>query len=192
MVDPGVGSGRRIILADSGSHLFLAPDNGVLRFVLSGNDMIYKVANEAYFLKEVSSTFHGRDIFAPAAAHISSGVSCPEFGPRIYDYVQGESFEPEIAEDGILGRVLYCDRFGNIVTNIVKDYLPGDYSEESVRVRVGNVTIEGLSEYYAVAEKGIPVALFGSAGFIEIALNRGNAAQHIGVRVGDEVYVSFI
>ena len=192
VVDPGVGSSRRVILVNVMNHLFLAPDNGVLRYVLSGDDIAYAVTNKAYFLKDVSATFHGRDVFAPAAAHISRGVSCTEFGPRVYNYMRGESFNPEISEDGAAGRILYCDRFGNIVTNIAKDDLPDDYSKGAVRVRVGDVTIEGLSEYYASGEKGMPIALFGSAGFIEVAVNYGDAAQSIGVGCGDDVYVSFV
>ena len=193
IVDPGVGSLRRIIVLDYVNYMFLAPDNGVLKYILSEkkNFRVYNVVNKDYFLKNVSSTFHGRDIFAPVSAYLSLGIDIEKFGHEVSDYLKGESFEPFREGNKIIGKVIYCDRFGNIITNIKKDEMPGKYQEKDISINIKDLNIREISRFYSDCGKNRPIALFGSSGFLEIAIYLGNAEKSLDVKIGDSVNLSF-
>lgn len=190
VVDPGVGSARRPIVADTGQHRFVAPDNGVLSFIYERESsvVVREITNDELFLHPVSNTFHGRDIFAPVAAHLSRGVDFESVGPVISDHVRLDVPKPRrLGENLIQGSVLKIDWFGNIVTNLT----PEDITPETrdVRVRIASTEISKLRHTYSGANHGELFAIFGSMGFLEIAVNQGSAAELLRVRVGDAVEV---
>ncbi len=193
VVDPGVGSARRIIILNFMEHIFLAPDNGVLEYVFSETEKycVYNVINKDYFLKNISTTFHGRDIFAPVSAYISLGVDLNRFGPEINDYFKGESFEPITNKNGISGNVIYCDKFGNVITNIKGEDLLEHCQDKDIFINFKGLTIKGLSNFYSEGGKEKPIALIGSSGYVEIALYLESAAKNLGVKIGDSVDISF-
>lgn len=182
VVDPGVGTQRDIIAARCNGHLFLAPDNGLLAPILKvGTSVcIHRVENEQLFRHPVSRTFHGRDVFAPVAAHISKGHPLASLGApieqnRIQPLTTGQ--EPDRTRPGqIEGRVVDVDRFGNLITNIdVQDL--SCFEGDRFTFNVGGYTIDGMVETYADGENDGPAALIGSRGCIEIAIYSGNASR---------------
>jgi len=191
VVDPQVGSQRRILAAEAGGCVYLAPDNGLLTLVThrdlirgagpaAGGPMrIFSVENEFFFRTEVSSTFHGRDIFAPVAAAIADGAELEDFGPPVSTI---ERFDfPLPAHDGcnISGCVLYVDTFGNLVTNIGGAML-AQCDPVRVEVHILGAIIRGLSRAYSDVPAGALLAYVGSAGLLEIAVNRQSAAARLG------------
>jgi S-adenosylmethionine hydrolase len=180
VVDPGVGSDRRAIVIESNDQKFVAPDNGLFSFILGPNVRVTAIENEGFFRKPVSSTFHGRDIFAPVAAHLSIGVDTFELGPEITDAVVVRNIQPHpIGENTVEGMVIHIDYFGNIVTNITAAMV-GD----AFQLEIGGRLIGDRREFYAGAKPGQPFAITGSSGFIEISINGGSAADILGVKTG--------
>lgn len=185
VVDPGVGSERRILAAELEGHVLLAPDNGLLSLVWgeSRPGQLISVANTAYFRHPVSMTFHGRDVFAPVAAHLTLGVDLGELGKPIDDPVELEIPKARVGEDLIEGKVIHVDRFGNLVTNIsraeVRKLAGGEPG--ALRVEVGDAEIRGLSRTYAEAAVGELLAVFGSTAMLEVSANCGSAADLLGV-----------
>lgn len=188
VVDPGVGSQRRALAVHTSQGTFVAPDNGVLSYVLASTNVHEAVSltNPAYRLPQVSTTFHGRDIFAPAAAHLANGVPLTELGPRAINLVRLALPEAEFTPGGdLIAHVLHVDHFGNLILDVTA----GDLAEE-VTFELAGHRIEGLSRTFADVAPGDPVAYIGSTrDHVEIALRDGNAAEEIGVDVGDEVLV---
>ena len=176
VVDPGVGSSRRAIAARTPNGYFIAPDNGVLAWVFSCHRDCDVVAltQPRFHRPHVSRTFHGRDIFCPVAAHLSRGVPFEELGPKIVDFDAGTVEQPKKHGNILRGRVIYVDRFGNLVTNVPHEALE---RRPLVSVRVGPLVIDRLSESYAERAAGEPLAILGSHGFLEIAARDDNAAQ---------------
>ncbi len=197
VVDPGVGSGRDILALETKGHLFLAPDNGVLTPLLEDEDPdeLVRVANPRYFLDSVSRTFHGRDIFAPAAGHVSLGVPLSELGPRVNreTLVRLSILKPGRPAAGQwTGAIITVDRFGNLITNIDGASLLTESpagAENAMEIRIGAHLIRGLSTTYADAKPLQPLALIGSRGYLEIAVNQGSARSHFNVGRGDGVRV---
>jgi hypothetical protein len=187
VVDPGVGSERRGILLEGEDCWFIGPDNGIFSYVIEEAKVtnIYLISNPKLSLREISSTFHGRDIFAPCAAHLTMGVRPEEFGPKVHDPVILD-LRPKIEEGLILGEVIYIDNFGNIVSNITRESIP---SQASVRVEIGDCCIDGISRFYSQVKGGEFVALFGSSGHLEVSVNLGDAAKVLGVKEGEKVIV---
>jgi len=173
VVDPGVGSVRRAIIVKTDRYFFVGPDNGLFSFVQSEAAGIHAIENERYFRQPVSSTFHGRDVFAPVAAHLSKGAEPREFGRRIDDpTVLPEIEARHIDENMIEGHVIHIDRFGNLVTNI-----PASLADRFSKLEIADTSIITLHESYLQADSDTPFAIVGSAGFIEISINRGSAAN---------------
>ncbi len=200
VVDPGVGSSRSIIAVSMGGHYFLAPDNGVLGLILStGNvDSITTVENDKYFLKPVSRTFHGRDIFAPVAAHLSQGLPIDRLGNEIK---KDQTFSvnlpmPYLAPSGeIVGEVIRIDRFGNLITNIDHLFIRKTFdlvNDRDLAIIIGGHQISGLSACYQDAEPQSLLAIPGSMGFIEISINCGNASGFCGMVKGDTVLIKVV
>jgi S-adenosylmethionine hydrolase len=176
VVDPGVGSERKPIAVQTEKGVFIGPDNGVFSFILEENKdiNIIEITNPEYMLEETSNTFHARDIFAPAAAHISLGVDINELGPGIESPVLLDFPEPTISEDEIIGEVVYTDSFGNLITNI-----PGDFIEGYSKIHIDKFIIDSVASSYQDAGKGALLAIIGSSGFLEISVNRGSASELI-------------
>jgi hypothetical protein len=197
VVDPQVGTPRRVLAATHrGSH-FVAPDNGLLTVVLrngcrkgdpEGTPAVVSVENASFFRTEVSSTFHGRDIFAPVAAAMACGTELEELGPRVDDYRRIDMPSAEADGGEIRGEVLYIDPFGNLVTNIPATELEGIAPAEP-RVRVAGAVIDDLSRAYSDVPAGMLLAYVGSAGLLEVAVNRQSAATRLGAEIGTPVVV---
>jgi len=189
VVDPGVGSERAIVAVETERYTFLAPDNGLLGFLdkQGGVRRIVRVTNERLFLKPVSQTFHGRDIFAPVAGHLSLGVDFAQLGPETDRIHKIATPAPKVTKEGVMvGEVVSIDRFGNLVTNIPGERLAG---ADAVEVKVGKVSIMRLSTSYASAKKGELLAIVGSTGTLEVSVNKGDARKKTGAKVGDVIRV---
>ncbi len=193
VVDPGVGSQRRAIAIRTTHGIFVGPDNGVFSLILSAGQInvleAVTLTNPDYQLPGVSTTFHGRDIFAPAAAHIANGVPLSEFGPPVTNLVQLEfgSRNQSIAQDGE-SRIIYIDRFGNLILDITPHHID---DKINVTFTIGNKIIKSLSQTFADVEEGQLLAYTGSTrNHIEIAIRNGNAAQALDLQLGDVVKVS--
>lgn len=195
VVDPGVGSRRAVVALRLEGQVFLAPDNGVLSHFLEKKSIekIVRVENPDYFLKPVSRTFHGRDIFAPVGAHLSLGLPLDRLGAPIESdaLVRLDLAQPRLEKDGRLsGTVIDIDRFGNLITNIdwpfVKHHYPAA-DQGSLRFAIGQHNLNCLSPTYDSVKPGTPLVLIGSRGFFEISVNRGNAARFFAARSGTSI-----
>jgi hypothetical protein len=189
VVDPGVGSKRRAIAVRTNCGIFVGPDNGVFSLVLNaaGVNVMEAVTltNPAYRLAEVSHTFHGRDIFAPAAAHLANGVPLAKFGPQAINLIQLDVVQK--ADNGYC-RVMHIDHFGNLILNITEGRIR---DPRTVKFTMGRQVIRSLHNTFADVQEGEVVAYVGSTKHhIEIAIRNGNAAQRLGVKVGDRVEFS--
>jgi S-adenosyl-L-methionine hydrolase (adenosine-forming) len=196
VVDPGVGSARRAIALTGSGHTFVGPDNGVFGYVYERVRplRVFHVTNERYFRREVSPTFHGRDIFAPVAGALSLGVRAGDLGAEIEDFVRLPSAAPARLDDGRLaGTVIHVDRFGNCVTNVTPRDLPDEAIAGGARLLVRGHEVRTFRSFFAEDEGagGEPFAVWGSAGLLEIAVFRDSAARVLGVRRGDRVEVRF-
>ncbi|MCW3983573.1 MAG: S-adenosyl-l-methionine hydroxide adenosyltransferase family protein [Candidatus Bathyarchaeota archaeon] len=191
VVDPGVGTTRRAIIVQTKNGFFVGPDNGLLMIAAQaqGIEHIYEIANPKFMLPKVSSTFHGRDIFAPAAAHLDRGIAPQEFGPEVTDPVTPKFASVEHKNGALFGEVLHVDDFGNVITNIPKE----DLQDGTLKVTLHHLTLQlALSETYAETKLHEPTALVGSHGFLELALNQGSFAEKFHVNAGDKVQVSAV
>ena len=191
VVDPGVGSSRRPILIEFDGSYFIGPDNGVLSvaFERKQPSQIIHLSNPTFQLQTISKTFHGRDIFAPAAAHLSLGVPVSDFGEKLDSFI--ELVVPKVGrqEQQISGEIVYVDSFGNLFTNIRERDLTG-LAKDRLRIVLGAAEIGGLADGYASVVTGEFVCLFNSWGLLEIAVNKGSARQRTGAKVGDKVAVA--
>lgn len=193
VVDPGVGSSRQIKLLKAAGHYFLFPDNGVMSKIAGKHkpEEIWEINNERYFLDDISSTFHGRDIFAPVAAHLSAGVQPPQMGIRTHELYTVHIHEPEVLEDRVEGHVIHVDQFGNLITNIEEGFLRTLHTRyKDLVIDVGGRRIHGLSKSYTMVRPGGLLANLGSKGLLEVSVNRGDASSSLGVYEGDPVKVS--
>ncbi len=189
VVDPGVGSSRGAVAVQTKDFIFVGPDNGLFSWVLRKQKVrsIRKLDNPRWFLPKVSNTFHGRDIFAPVAGYLSKRLSFTKLGKSQDDYVRLPWPEPTFSQRMIEGEVVYLDRFGNAITNIPNDLLKplGD----SGAVRIGAKQRFPLTRCYSAVPPGKLVAVPGSTGFLEVAVNGGNAARLLRIRVGTSITV---
>ncbi len=198
IIDPGVGTSRNSVAMKAGDYYFLSPDNGLLSYVIKKfqPEGIYSLNNSKYFLPDVSSTFHGRDIFAPVAAHIANGTDISEFGERISPISLISLPDPQCFLDsqGIWhGEVLHIDRFGNIITSLKASTLGLDYknlTKQNLRwiVESSNIKITFLHQTFGDVNVGSFLAYIGSSGFLELGIREGNAAEASGIVVGQNVY----
>lgn len=189
VVDPGVGSLRRAVAVQTERYIFVAPDNGLLTLALRAHPPLecVELSNPLLQLPNASSTFHGRDIFAPAVAHLAAGVAFASLGRRVEcsALVQLADIDAVQTSSGWCGRVVSIDSFGNLITNIHSACVP-----DSALVEVGSKLVRGLSRTFSDVDNGCPVAYRGSSGFVEIAVRNGNAALQWCVSLGTAVSVS--
>jgi S-adenosylmethionine hydrolase len=192
VVDPGVGSDRRPVLVEAATHLFVGPDNGLFSIVLEQvpDARIRHLTNTGYFLPNPSSTFHGRDIFAPVAAALAQGIAPEDLGPAIQDPIRFESVRYESMADGTMaGRIMHIDHFGNCITNLPWDRLLTLSAARSFSLQVKEFQIQKLAQSYreAASDPGKPFLIRGSAGFLEISVQSNSAARQLEIRVGEPV-----
>jgi len=195
VVDPGVGSARRGLVVSARGKYFVAPDNGILGYVLAGerNWRAYAIESPEFTSNRVSSTFHGRDVFAPAAVRVALGRSPSEAGPEVTDPLIPSGLFAQVQGERICGLVVHVDRFGNLITNVSEQLLRGwlaGRDPAGAVVDVGGVSVLGIRRYYSEVPVGQPIALVGSSGQLEVAVNGGSASQRFGRDVGAAVTVT--
>jgi S-adenosylmethionine hydrolase len=183
VVDPGVGSPRAAIVVKTSDYCFVGPDNGILSIALAKEKVleIWQVENENYFRQPVSNTFHGRDVFAPVAAHLTQRVLMDSLGPQLKDYVRLDWPKPQVVDGLLRGEIVCIDHFGNAISNI-------ESPEKSAgTVRIPNKVECSIQRFYQEVPAGQPLAIPGSTDYLEIAVNGGNAAQTFSLKLGDPV-----
>jgi hypothetical protein len=192
VVDPGVGSERRPIVVRAGSCTLVGPDNGILWPAierLGGCTTAWHITNPAFLLTPVSSTFHGRDVFAPVAARLSLGAgTAASLGPEITDVQRLSLPTPVVSGERLVGEVIHVDAFGNLITNITAELLDGR-DRQKLTVTLNGAVIGGIFRAYSVVPAGKALSLTGSSGRLEIACYAGNAAEHFGASRGTPVEV---
>jgi S-adenosylmethionine hydrolase len=190
VVDPGVGTDRRLIAVSVARQWFVLPDNGVISGVTRNRkpDGVWELTNPAIQRPKVSATFHGRDILAPAAAHLVLGRDPAELGPPRNDLVTLRNFNPEEDGNGFLGEVIFRDSFGNLITNIHADRL-GPLPSDDWAVELAGVRIDGVRRTYGESAPRSLIALTGSSGWLEVAVVNGDAARQLTAGVGTTVWV---
>jgi S-adenosylmethionine hydrolase len=193
VVDPGVGTQRRPILIQTKQGFFAGPDNGLLVLVAEKQTIIRvnELTNPRFMLPKVSNTFHGRDIFAPAAAHLLNGAKPAEFGPEIREAAKPAFTKVTRRNSALAGEVLHVDGFGNIITNINEKEVEQSAVKGAVNVELAGYKLKmKFCKAYGETKPREPLALIGSHGFLEIALNQGNAAAKFKTKAGDQVTIT--
>lgn len=193
VVDPGVGSARKAIAVQTANYFFIGPDNGLLSWALAKERIkaIHVLENDAFFLHPVSRTFHGRDIFSPVAAHLCRGVPIRKLGSRLEVYTRLPWPEPKPMRQGVQGEIVYLDHFGNAITNLDAAAL-ASLGKGRLHVFLGRKCLCAVEPFYQAVPPGRPVAVLGSSGFLEIALNAGSAARRLRLQIGDELRVRLV
>lgn len=192
VVDPGVGTTRKPIIVETKRSLYVGPDNGLLILAAQNDGIkcIYEIANRKYMLKRVSKTFHGRDIFSPAAAYLAKGVAPSKFGPIIENPIKPSFSSPEIRKETIVGEIIHIDGFGNLITNISRENLKAACISEggdlSIQLNGKQLKLKLCSSYGEVA-RNKPLCIIGGTTFLEISMNQGNASEILEVKVGATV-----
>jgi hypothetical protein len=191
IVDPGVGSRRRPVLVMTDEYNFIGPDNGVFSYIYQRQQVnrVVHLTSEHYFRAPISNTFHGRDVFAPCAAYVSKLVDWTRMGEEIDDPVKFNVPVPVVSGRSIRGAVIHIDRFGNIITNITASELSDEMIGRGARVRIGKHEATRVLTHYTEAQANELFAYFGSAGFLELAVQRQQAARLVEARRGIEVEV---
>jgi len=193
VVDPGVGTERRAILAEADGHCFVAPDNGLLSFILRAvpKATIREITDRRFFRESVSATFHGRDIFAPVSSHVARGIAPKRFG-KVINNTEIENFSAifQGGAAGYLASVLKIDRFGNVISSLESE-MCGKIASEPFQIHVGRRIVRTFHATYAQARPGEIFALFGSSGFVELSINQSDAAKRLGVKAGSPMTLRF-
>ena len=190
VVDPGVGTERHAILVQTKQGFFVGPDNGVLMLAAKNQGIkhTYELSNPKLMLPKVSATFHGRDIFAPAAAYLDIGVKPAEFGPEVADVVMPEFARVKRGDGFLIGEILHVDGFGNIITNISQKEMA---QAKAVNIKLHNISLNiAFGKTYAQTKSREAIALIGSHGFLEIALNQASAVEKFNATAGEKIEVT--
>ncbi len=188
VVDPGVGTGRNPVALKVKDQFFVGPDNGIFSLLTSDQEyQAVRLTNKKYWTENPSNTFHGRDIFAPVAAHLSQGVALSEFGEPVDELVKYRWTVPIADKDGLEGMVIHIDKFGNLITNISEDLLEEVIDDKNVRIYVGNTILDEIATTFGNVTEGEPVAYIGSSGMLEVGINKGNAEEMLGVQKGAQI-----
>jgi len=190
VVDPGVGSKRKPVLIQTNDYFFVGPNNGIFSF-LESHDIkrIIHLTNDKYFLKPVSSTFHGRDIFAPVAGFISKGVSPEEFGTPIKGMKHIEVPKPILEKDKLLGEIIYIDGFGNLISNISRNIFDKFTRGSEFEITIGKARMSKISSSYAEAKVESPIALFDSFQNLEISIKAASCSEKLGLKEGEKITI---
>ena len=193
VVDPGVGSSRKPILAKTGHFSFIAPDNGLLTMVLhrESEHQLFCLDNPHYHLPKLSGTFHARDIFAPVAAHLANGTTLSELGSPLQEYFRLLQCFPRLKNGRIMGHVVAIDRFGNCMTNLERSWVESHLGGRTpvLKLKGKKKTVNRWVNHYSEGPKGVPLLLWASSGFLEIAFRESNAAKSLKWQTGQEVWI---
>ncbi len=190
VIDPGVGTERNAVALRIEDQYFVGPDNGI--FSLLTTDQSYtavKLNKKEYLRESRSNTFHGRDVFAPAAAHLSRGVTLEELGEPLDELISYRWMQPIADKDGLEGTIIHIDKFGNLVTNISADLIDEVLAGKQVKIYVGNVILNEINTTFGAVTEGEPVAYIGSAGMLEVGINQGDAQKMLGVQKGAQISI---
>jgi S-adenosylmethionine hydrolase len=189
VIDPGVGTLRRLIAVSVAGQWFVLPDNGLITGVArrQAPEAIWEITNRAIQRSVVSATFHGRDILAPAAAHLVKGGDCADLGPRRDGFVTLRNFEANADQQGFVGEVIFRDAFGNLITNVSGGQL-GDKPSNKWTIEIAGEKIHGIVRTYGDRPPGSLVALLGSTGLVEVAVVNGDAARQLTAGAGTTVW----
>lgn len=200
VVDPGVGSIRRPILVESGDYYFVGPDNGIFSFIFKKEPpvfsspfkresgvSVFELTENRFFLPSISNTFHGRDIFASVAAHLSRGTEPSEFGKPLSNPLILNTPEPDIQENKICGEVIYIDRFGNLITNVSADNLCSFTGK--LQMKIKDLNISPPCKSYSDAGESKLSSIFNSWGLLEIFIKNGNAWKELKIKIGKKVQI---
>ncbi len=192
VVDPGVGTSRRPVVVACNGHLFVGPDNGLFTLLYqSGKPFeVYVLNQRIFFLDTISTTFHGRDIFAPVAGHLACGTPPGDMGVTITNPVSLAGMKPRVQEKMLQGQVVAIDRFGNVITNILEEEFKNFVKDKPFVIKAGSVCLKSLHMTYAEGAKRAIIAVIGSGGYLEVAEVTGSAAQKLNMGLGDPVTVS--
>ncbi|MCX8110785.1 MAG: SAM-dependent chlorinase/fluorinase [Syntrophorhabdaceae bacterium] len=186
IVDPEVGSSRRPIIVKKDGYFFIGPDNGIFTMILKGNYEIFTIENRDFTLKEISNTFHGRDVFAPVAAHLSKGLEVSLIGTRVQDPVLIPDIYPRIESDVLYGEIVRFDRFGNAITNIDASTLKDFLGRRNFRIEVGGMSFDSINKSYF---EGPVICLIGSSGYLEFGCYKDSFKELFKIAKGEEVMV---
>jgi hypothetical protein len=191
VVDPGVGSQRKPILVSWRGHFLVGPDNGLLSLALGSNppDSVYHLTRTEYFREQISRTFHGRDIFAPVAGHLSLGIAPEEMGEPLSAWEQLHLPVPQETKGRLVGEIIHVDRFGNLITSIREEDVLRLYSRKIAFITIGSEKIRGIKTSYAEVSEGELLAIIDGGGWLEISQNKRNAAQALGLGRGAQVVI---
>ncbi len=195
VIDPGVGTKRKAILVQTRNSYFIGPDNGVLTLAAKGQGIkhIYKIEKPKLMLPRISNTFHGRDIFAPAAAYLANGTSPSEFGPEIPEIVTPKFAKIAKTKTALTGEIIHIDGFGNIITNLREKDLELMGAKKTVNLKIKDAVLNlKLCKAYSEVDGQQPLVIIGSHNFLEISVNQGNAAENLQTKVGDKVRLYYI
>jgi hypothetical protein len=195
VVDPGVGAERRAICGRIGAWGYVGPDNGLATALLEqagGDFALFEIESPEFRAQTVSPTFHGRDLFAPAAARLAAGAPPERAGRSVGDPLMLPPIEPESLSHGIVARVMLVDHFGNLVTNVARQGYEEQLVDRKFMIRAGALRLDTLTKTYGHVRRVEALAYWGSAGTLEIAVNHGSAAAVTGLRPGDSVYIDWL
>lgn len=190
VVDPGVGTARKALACYWREHYFIAPDNGLLDFCVTGdNHIAVQLIRREYWLQEVSHTFHGRDIFAPVAAHLSSGVALPQLGVRCELHTHGIAAMPKALDDTLTGAIIYCDRYGNLISNISRSEFEKFVGNRRFAIHCQTIALDAIVPTYGNAQPGAALALFNSFERLELGIVQGNAQAQFAIPIGTHIII---
>lgn len=188
VVDPGVGTSRNPIAIKVEDQFFVGPDNGIFSLLAKDKEFsAVRLTNKKYWKEPVSNTFHGRDIFAPVAAHLSRGVNLKELGEPIEDLITYRWTVPIADKDGLEGMVIHIDKFGNLITNLSSTLIEEVVGDKNVKIYVGNSILDEVVTTFGSVTEGEPAAYIGSSGMLEIGINKGNAEEMLSVQKGAQI-----
>lgn len=193
VVDPGVGSDRKKLLIKTDKYYFVGPDNGVFSYTLENSKIIkiIELTNDKYWLKPISNTFHGRDIFSPIAAYIINGINIMNFGNEINSYKRLPFINPEFNKNEILGKIIDIDKFGNLISNISIDFLNKylKVNKDKYLIEISNKIIYGIKDFYSEVKQGEPIVLVGSTGMLEVSIYMNNASIILDTKINDPIKI---
>lgn len=190
VVDPGVGTERKPVAMKIRDQLFVGPDNGIFSLIADEHEhYAVQLKNSDFWRSDPSSTFHGRDIFAPVAAHLANGTGIDELGDPLESLETYRWAVPISDKDGIQGWIVHIDRFGNLVTNIPEEMIRETGTDAQLKIYVGNTILDKIVETFGSVTEGEPAAYIGSAGMLEIAINKGDAHKMLGVEKGAQISI---
>ncbi|OGP87556.1 MAG: hypothetical protein A2156_15120 [Deltaproteobacteria bacterium RBG_16_48_10] len=194
VVDPGVGGPRKPILIVTANYFFVGPDNGIFTLALQQEKIkqVIALTHKKYYLPRVSATFHGRDIFAPVAAHLSLGIGPKVLGDEVSSWKSLRTTKPEQNPKGLSGEILHIDVFGNLISNIDEQRLLNLAKGHAFSIQLGDQMVQGLKKGYWEGKKGEVTALIGSGGFLEISVREGNAQKRLKAKKGDKIKVCIL